>query len=174
MSKPEEIGKRFIEYLKGVVKNKGIVVDLKKGLVKGREFKAWPLIASWCNLENERMRIITQTVAGQFVSYPNGHKECSNIGGSLRILAMRRYKDNPIKGLKLFERHLNKLMGCNSSEEVCEALNSLIRMMKAEGVSINFELLYSDLCYWSEYVKIRWAKGYLKQGGNSVSNTNNG
>jgi len=160
MSKPEEAGKKIIEALLKC-KNKGVIADLKKGLVSGREFKAWPIISHHCNLEDDRMRIITQTIFGHFVSYPGGHKAGKNFGASLGLLAIRRNKNDIKRGIKLYERHLNKLFGCPTSQDVCEALGYLIRMMKGEGVHIDFESLYIDLCYWSERVRIRWAKGYL-------------
>lgn len=176
MSKPEETGKRIIEDLQRMCGNKSIVADLKRGLVSGREFKSWPIISQWCDIENERMRIITQTIAGLFASFPKSHKPGKNFGASLRQLAMRRKKENPLRGWKIFKRHLNRLFECFSSQEVCEALGFLIRMMKSEGVHVDFERLYIDLCYWSEPVRIRWSKGYLiKEGGKKdVSDTDNG
>lgn len=163
MSKPEETGKKFIDYLKGISSNKSIIADLKRGLVNGREFKAWPVVSHWCDLKNNRMRTITQTIAGQFVSYPGGHSTGKNFGVSLRLLAIRRNKDNPERGIKLFERHLNKFLGCQTSQDLCEMLGYYFRMMKSEGIRIDFEKLYIDLCYWSEPVRIRWAKGFLSK-----------
>jgi CRISPR type I-E-associated protein CasB/Cse2 len=172
MNKPEETGKEFIEFLKNI-NSKALIADLKRGLVSGREFKAWPIISQWCNLENDRMRIITQTIAGQFVSYPKGHNPGKNFGASLNLLALRRNKENPLRGLKLFERHLNRIFCCSTSQEVCEVLGYYFRMMKSEGVRIDFERLYIDICYWSDSVRIRWAKGYLTKEVKDVSDTSN-
>jgi CRISPR type I-E-associated protein CasB/Cse2 len=164
--RPEEQGKKLIEDLFALKNDKTIMANLKKGLIEERSFKAWPILRRWCDIENNRERTITLTVAGYFATYLEGHKSSlirgeNNFGTSLRNLALCKNPGISIsEALSLNERHLFKLLKCESYDVVCERIGFFIRMMKSNGIFIDFIELYADLCYWGTNVRIRWTENY--------------
>jgi CRISPR type I-E-associated protein CasB/Cse2 len=51
------------------------------------------------------------------------------------------------------------LLACDR-DEICERLRPVIFTAKAKGISVNYEELFADLCYWSDNVKACWAREY--------------
>ena len=119
--------------------------------------RSWPYIASWCDLENKRERVITQTISAGFATFETSSPG-TNLGDTLRLLAMGDSKSE--QGLKSFEGRFRRFLTCSSAEEVCTLLPGIIRAGKSKAIPINFVKLYEDLLYWGEKVKIRWSKSF--------------
>jgi CRISPR type I-E-associated protein CasB/Cse2 len=58
-----------------------------------------------------------------------------------------------------FDARFRRLLGCDR-DEIRERLRPAIFAAKAKGISVNYEELFADLCYWGDNVKARWAREY--------------
>jgi CRISPR system Cascade subunit CasB len=47
-----------------------------------------------------------------------------------------------------------------SRDEVCGRVSRLVLFAKSKEVRVNYDQLYSDLLYWSNVVRVRWAKSF--------------
>jgi CRISPR type I-E-associated protein CasB/Cse2 len=145
--------------------------SLRKSLSPTLAHKAWPYLVRWCDLNNDRMRCITQHVAA-FFSAHQAHAECDNLGSSLRALALSRGSENAID---VHERYLKRILAARDSESLCTRLEFVMRMLKSHGIPVNYETLYKDIVYWNERTQIQWANSYyIGKEDQNVSDENNG
>lgn len=152
---------RFLAWAADAVKRKdrGTLADLRHGFSPATEYRAWPHIAPWCDLTNDRERRIWITVAAGFATLERSVR-CGNLGVTLRGLALHNTNGKSEDALTSFDARFRRLLTCVSAEEVCEHLPGIIRAAKAKEIPIDFEQLFNDLRYWREKTKVRWAAAY--------------
>ncbi len=159
---PQTKIQRFLEWAKGRVtaKDRGTLADLRRGFSPGTEHRVWRHIALYCDLSKERERIIWQTIAAGFATHEATVK-LGNMGSTIRRLALDGATGSPEDALKSFDARFRRLLTCDSAVEICERLPGIIRAAKSKNSTpIDFETLYTDLIYWGERVKLRWAASY--------------
>lgn len=157
MANPNERAADFVADLQARREDRGLMANLRRGLSAATADRAWPYIARWCNLKNDRQRTIFQTVAASFAFNPHTTSE-GNMGTTMRELATGGGRGDD--GLKTFETRFRRFLSCATSVEVCQRLPTVIRTTQAKGVAINHEELFKDLHYWGDRVKVRWAQAY--------------
>lgn len=146
---------KFLEYLRRNVADKGMMADLRRGFSAGTEQRAWPYIASWCNLADSKQKVIWLVIAAGFATLGGTDAKAGNMGATLRKIAGST-KD----GLKSFEGRFKRLITCHTAEEVCERLPGIIRTAERKSVGVDLELLFWDLVKWGEDSKVKWASVY--------------
>lgn len=164
---------RFLNFAQKCVqsKDRGVLADLRRGFSAGTADRCWPYIARYCDLSRNRERIIWQTIAAGFATH-EATVTGGNFGKTLRSLAIEGAAGNPDDALKSFDARFRRLLTCHNSEEVCQLLPGIIRAAKNKNnIPIDYERLFTDLWYWGERVKLRWAVSYwgkqedISQGG---------
>ena len=148
----------FIRFLKKTSKtdNRAVLADLRRGFSKATEKRAWRHIGAYCDLDNERERVIFQTVAACYAVNPlNDVDKESNFGTSARQL-----KEN----FPTIEATFQRLLNCRRPEDVCQRLPSIVLAMKAKGVAVNWKRLMRDLLYWNNRAKSGWAAQFWPYG----------
>ncbi|NWH06832.1 type I-E CRISPR-associated protein Cse2/CasB [Desulfobacter latus] len=152
----------FLKWAKGRVeaKDRGVLADLRRGFSPGTEHRCWPYIAVYCDLSKKRERIIWQTVAAGFATFEQT-ADSGNLGAVMRRLALDGVSGSPEDALRSFDARFRRLLTCDSAVDVCERLPGIIKAAKSKNIiPIDFEVLYKDLFYWGERVKLRWATSY--------------
>lgn len=147
----------LMKFLYSVKEDRGVMADLRRGFNEDTQNRTWPHIAQFCDLNNNRERIIVQTVAAGFATCKESAKG-GNIGATMRKIAMGDGKGK--EGLSSYEARFRRILSASSAEELCGFLPGIIKTAEGKGVGINFYQLYRDLFYWSEKVKINWAAEY--------------
>lgn len=149
---------KLISFLEKHKDNRGMMADLRRGFSKTTECRAWPHIAPFCELRNERERKIVQLIAAGFATHL-GSAGSGNMGGVLRKIAEGDGKGE--KGLKTFEGRFRRLLAASSSDELCDLLPGIIRTAERKGISIDFKRLFWDLISWEKKdIKLKWASSY--------------
>ena len=147
----------FIEYLTKLKNDRGVMADLRHGFSETTEHRAYPHIASWCDITNNCERKIFLLIAAGFAI----HKKAVNFGNMGTVLKKIATGDGQGNdGLKTFEARFRRLISCDKAEEICERLPGIIKLTEKKGVPINFVQLYYDLQYWNNDKKINWAAEY--------------
>lgn len=148
---------RFLAHLGTQTGDRGVMADLRHGLSRATEYRAWPHVAPWCKLDNERDRRIWLIVAAGFAIHQRS-AQTGNMGTVLRSLATSGGRG--AEGLSTFDARFRRFLSCASSAEACDHLGGVLRAAERSGVMVNFSQLYLDLIYWGERVKVRWATEY--------------
>lgn len=149
---------RFLVHLEGLTMDRGVMADLRHGLSKATEYRAWSHVAPWCTgFDHERERRIWLTVAAGFAIHQRT-SETGNMGTVARALATGQGRDD--KGLATFDARFRRFLSCSSASEVCDHLGSVLRTAEGHGVPVNFVQLFDDLVHWGDKVKVRWATEY--------------
>jgi CRISPR type I-E-associated protein CasB/Cse2 len=159
---------RFLDRLLGFVRqeDRGALADLRHGFSPGTEYRAWPYLASVCNLTNDAQRHIWLTIAAGFATHRGSDARAGNMGNTLRKLATGQPGESKEKALKSFDARFRRLLTCDTPEELCERLRSVIRAAERKGIGIDYERLFWDLQTWHKpesKVKLRWAQSYWEQ-----------
>jgi CRISPR type I-E-associated protein CasB/Cse2 len=143
-------------------KARGILADLRHGLLKTTEYRAWPHILgiNAYAFDNPTDKTIWLTVAyGMALLLDPKYQAYGNLGATLKEIAQGQGEE----GLNTFAGRFRRLLACGRPEEVCRQLPSIFRAAKQRQVPIDFKKLYWDLFFWSKAekkVKIKWAKAY--------------
>jgi CRISPR system Cascade subunit CasB len=145
----------FLDYLAARVEDRGMMADLRHGLSRSTEYRAWPHIVPWCRrFEDDRERRIWLTTAAGFAMHQRT-SDSGNMGTSLRHIAKGDGRGQ--EGLSTFDARFRRLLACSSASEVCDHLGGVLRASERKDVPINFAQLFTDLECWGEGVKVRWA-----------------
>jgi len=129
-----------------------------------RQMPAWPILARFGGIptENQHKPEVVRTVAGLLAMSGFKHaKGAKNFGFACR----RLLADDERKSLYKPEqtgpvaRRVQHLLTA-TREEICPRVCQLARRIENEGATIDFEQLYTDLLYWSDKVKARWAQQF--------------
>ncbi len=156
-TKRESRIERFLQHLASQAEDRGVMADLRHGLSRATEYRAWPHIAPWCRLDDESERRIWLTTAAGFAIHQKT-TDSGNTGTVLRIIAMGDGRGE--EGLKTFDARFRRLLACSSAPEVCDHLAGVLRAAERKSVPVNFAQLFTDLEYWGSRVKVRWATEY--------------
>jgi CRISPR type I-E-associated protein CasB/Cse2 len=136
----------LLAYLRQLKDDRGAMAELRRALNPAQRHRAWPLLARVGGIGNPRI----EAVAGLFAYHPDETTE-GNLGTTCRLL-LRGEKDT-------FDARFRRILSCDR-EEICERLRPIIFAAKSRGIGVNYEELLTDLCYWGDSVKARWAKEY--------------
>jgi CRISPR type I-E-associated protein CasB/Cse2 len=142
---PKEAAIQLLTYLRTLRADRGAMADLRSALNPARRARAWPLLARVGGIG----RPIFETVAGLFAYHPEETSE-GNIGTLCRLLAAENNS---------FDGRFRRLISCDR-DEIYDRLRPVILAAKSKGITVNYQELFVDLCYWGDQVKSRWAREY--------------
>ena len=142
-------------------KKLAVMADLRCGLIPSREFRAWPHIAR-CgfNLELDRERVPALVTAFAFACQPESAPDKENMGDILRKVACG---NGGADGLSTFALRFNRILACETQQELALHLKTVLAMCKTQGIPINHTRLFWDLVKWDkdDTVKREWANHYF-------------
>lgn len=142
---PQETAAKLLANLRKLRNDRGAMADLRCALNPTRRARAWPLLAQVGGID----RPIFETIAGLFAYHPE-ETNTGNLGTTCRHLAGENNS---------FEGRFKRLLSCDR-DEVCERLRPIVLAAKAKGIPVNYQELFTDLWYWGDNVKARWAREY--------------
>jgi len=142
---PKETATRLLEYLRRLKNDRGAMADLRCALSPGKLPRAWPLLARVGGIGKPRV----ETIAGLFAYHPKD-THTGNLGTTCLLLKGQN---------KSFDARFHRLLACHR-DEICERLRPVILAARARGIAVNYEQLFTDLSYWSNKVRERWAQEY--------------
>lgn len=149
--------KGFVKFLQDNSGNTGVMADLRKGFSSATAMYSWRHISRFCSLDKDRERTIGETVGAAFATHPmfqESDAKTPNMGTVMRKIAG--------DDLATFESRFRRILTCDSAEEVCSLLRGVISAAKSRAVPVPvpYLSLISDLEYWGQRVKVRWASEF--------------
>jgi CRISPR type I-E-associated protein CasB/Cse2 len=147
--------------------DRGKLAALRRGFSEVSAHYAWPHIAPWCDITDERQRIIWLCVAAAAATLqPHGlvRTGVGNMGATLRRLALGEGGQKADKALNSFEARFRRLLTCPTTDDLCRHLPRVIRAAAANDRPVDARMLFFDLQDWENRekrdVRVEWARGY--------------
>ncbi|MCU0848441.1 MAG: type I-E CRISPR-associated protein Cse2/CasB [Spirochaetes bacterium] len=159
----------LLDYLVKKKDDRGLMADLRCALVESKRFRAYPHLGYFGGIGDEHEARVKQTVAGLFASHPE-----PTLKGNIGSLCFQLCSDDERNELRKVDskpgtmaKRLQYLIASNR-DEICERVKRIVLRAKAEGLPVNYVLLESDLIYWGDNVKTRWATSFWASGAEVV------
>lgn len=143
-----------------VAKDRGALADLRHGVAGAAAHRAWPHLAPFCDLRNEKALSAYLVVGAGFAMHETTAPSAGNFGNTLRRIAVEGKGSDKTEALNSFAARFRRLLTCDTTEEVCKHLPGILRAAARKAVPVNYGLLLEDLLQWDESVKLRWASAY--------------
>lgn len=140
--------------------NRGALADLRCTLVESRKHRAWPLLASFGGIGEKHPERVIQTIAGLFAHHPLP-TATGNMGDTCRGLMSDDERAEYLQERKIgpMTRRFQHLLAA-SHDEVCKRTVRVVLYAKSKELPVNYEQLLHDLRYWSDSVRVQWAKSF--------------
>ncbi len=123
------------------------------------EYQSWEYIAQYgANLEFSDSRLAYAIIFAAVARDAKGKDGTLNLGTSL----LKAYDDN--RDSAPARSKLRRLLACDSVDEVCGVLRSILKLIGSKAVRISYETLLYDLKGFhskGEQVKARWAQSFF-------------
>ena len=137
----------FLTYLQRYRHDRGALANLRGALSDARRPNAWPLLAAFKEaIGNSAF----ETIAALWAFNPELNVPAGNLGD---ILAKLKGENSS------FEGRFKRLLTCDRGE-LAVRVAPVVRAAQAKGLRVNYTQLLSDLLWWGEEVKVRWAKSF--------------
>jgi CRISPR system Cascade subunit CasB len=153
---PQEAASAFLAHLRRLRDDRGALAKLRGALKPSLRHRAWPLLAAVGGIG----RPIHETVAGLYAYHPD-ETSAGNLADTCRQLSGAHNS---------FDGRFRRLLSCDR-EELCARLAPVVLAAKAKGIPVNYHRLFCDLCYWSDHVKVEWARAFWGAGADTESAT---
>ncbi len=145
--------------------DRGKLASIRRGFSDATAIYAWPYIAPYCDMTDEKQRAVWLTVAAAAATLmPEGLERTNvgNMGATMRRLALGDGSGKKSdEALKSFEARFRRLLSCQTTQELCRHLVRVIRAAVAKGKPVDVTKLFFDLCDWeARDVRVEWAQGY--------------
>jgi CRISPR system Cascade subunit CasB len=120
------------------------------------EYQSWEYLAPFgVNLEHTRERKAFATVAAALARAKPKSDGTLGIGRAIAS-AFDGGKDNDQA-----KARLRRLLACDSSEEACDILRPLLRLVASRGAAVCHARLLRELLYFSERTREIWAQDFF-------------
>lgn len=143
----------LLDYLNKKKEDRGVMADLRCALIENKRFRAYPHLGRFGGIDSKDS-LIVQTIAGLFASHSEITQK-GNIGDLCRKLCRKEedFEKGPMA------KRLQYLLSSNR-DEICDRVKRLVLRAKSEGIPVNYAQLESDLIYWGDKVKTKWAAAF--------------
>ena len=160
-SKEEAFVKTVIERLKGPDTSFGAL--LRRADNPATEYQSWEYLCRWCDIEKSwkyKPYALVGAALARAKQQTNGHL---GIGRAIAQCYSDEGKSNgneqPAARAKL-----RRLLACDTAEEACGILRSLLSLIGSRNIQLNYAGLLKDLLYSNEWfndrVKAKWARDF--------------
>jgi CRISPR system Cascade subunit CasB len=143
---PKERATQVLGFLRRHKADRGAMANLRCALTDARRCRAWPLLGEIGGIGDTTV----ETVAGLYATHPE-ETDRGNLGSLYRTLSGEN---------NTFEGRFKRLLTCATREEACAHLRPLVTAAKAKGFKVNYHQLIVDLLFWSENVRVGWARSF--------------
>ena len=151
----------LVQWLRTQKERRGVLAQLRCGIVPGKQQRAWPLLAPFDGIEGHKGEVV-RTIAALYAAHP----EESTSGSMGSVCRELRSGEELIDDEKFgpMSMRFQHLLAAETAE-VCPRVVRLILRAKTKGISINYMQLQEDLLQWAmpqkrRRVQERWAQQF--------------
>jgi CRISPR system Cascade subunit CasB len=137
--------------------DKAIGARLRRADNPATEYQSWEyLVPFGVNLEHARERRAFGTVAAALAHAKPEADGKLGIGGAIAAAY-----DGDSENKQAIAR-LRRLLACTSSEEACDILRPLLRLVASRGAAVSYTQLLRNLLCFSERTREHWAQDFFR------------
>lgn len=155
----------LMDWLRRQKEQRGVLAQLRCGLVKSKEQRAWPLLARFDGIEGYKGQVV-RTIAALYASHPEETNTANKSNMGTLCLRLCGDGETPWQDEKPgpMAMRLQYLLAAET-EEICQRVARLVLRCKSSGIPVNYEQLYTDLLHWEkpsarERVRQSWAQHF--------------
>lgn len=152
-------GHAFVKYIIERIKNdNGFAASLRRADNPSTEYQSWEHLSKWCDLDKPWEVLPFATIAAAVAKVKPSRNGSMGIGQAL----VACYSDSGNNGRTSdsAKSKLRRLLACETAEEACRILRSLLQLVASRGASVDYGTLLDDLLWFSDKTKQRWAIGF--------------
>ena len=124
---------------------------------------AWEHLVAWCDITKEWERLPFALIGAAVADVLPDADGKADLGELLRKCC-----SSP-DDMEREKRRLRRILSCDSTAELCNVLRPVLKYLQSNSkVPIGYATLLSDILYFSERVKLRWAESFF---GNKIGET---
>lgn len=153
---------RFIHFvIDRCKKDKGFAAKLRRADNPNTEYQSWEILGPWIDLENKFQRLPYATV-GSAIS--RAKLEANGNLSLGKAIAMAYAEKGATEYSDQAKARLRRLLACNDVEEACRIIRSVLTLVQSKANQpLDYAKLLSELRYFGEKTKTRWAKDFYGQ-----------
>lgn len=141
-------------FLRDSRENTGRMAGLRCLLRPSQRMRGWMALGQLPGAIGDR---IVETIAGLYAMHPlESTDENYGFGSTCRKLARLRGNSDDSSPL---DTRFRRLLAC-TREDLLSHLPEMMMGLKSADIPVNYGALYTDLQYWSDRVRERWAIQY--------------
>ena len=158
----------LLERLRKHKEDRGMMANLRCVLVDNKKHRAWPALNRLgVKIDDDMLAY----VAGLFATHPEVTPN-GNLGVTCRNIEQRRREQRSDDNkLTPTERRFQHLLAAEKGDELNKRILRMILMAKSQDVAVNYEQLETDLRFWNDDKKTKWAAAFWAPGTVPVSMT---
>jgi CRISPR system Cascade subunit CasB len=157
MSDVQSKAKAFVSFILSRKEDRGFLARLRKAQSKTTEHEAYEILAPWIDLESRKMREIYGTVGSLLSMHKKSSSNGKGVGFSL-LAASGFDRESPAPRARL-----RRLLACDDVIEVLPHVKASLKLAASKDASIDYSQVLSDLVWFGDRVKARWAKEYYSR-----------
>jgi CRISPR system Cascade subunit CasB len=151
----------LLDQLRRHKEDRGMMANLRCALVESKKHRAWPVLHRLgIKITNDVATIVAALYATHQEETPNG-----NFGATCRsIQKCRNEKSGDDNKLTPTEQRFLHLLAAEFGDELYSRVTRMVLMAKSQNVPVNYEQLETDLKFWSDRTKTKWAASFWTPG----------
>lgn len=117
---------------------------------------AWEHLVAWCDIGKDWERLPFALIGAAIANELPSVDGETNLGGLLRKCC------SSADDMEREKRRLRRVLSCDSIPELCVVLRTTLKYLQSNSsVKIGYAGLLSDILYFNERVKLRWAESFF-------------
>lgn len=153
---------QFVQFIiERCKQDKGFAARLRRADNPATEYQSWEVLGPWVDLENNFQRlpyaVITASIARAKVDF-NGNLSLG------KAIAMAYAEKGSTQYSDQAKARLRRLLACDDVAEVCRVIRPVLTLIDSKvSQALDYSKLLSELRYFGERSKIRWAQDFYSQ-----------
>ena len=147
----------FVDYvLSRLESDRGMGAKLRRADNPDTEYQSWEYLARFTDLENDRRRRAFALVGAALARDKPDRNGSLGLGRAIAA-AYDQGADN-----KQARARLRRLLACASTDEACDVLRPMLRLVASRQDGLDYVRLLNELLYFNEKTKTRWAGDFFQ------------
>lgn len=149
---------QLLEKLRRRKDDRAVMASLRCTLMDSQKHRAWPVLNRLgVNINNREAAV----VAALYATHAKEDEDTGNLGDTCRqIQNSRGERSNDDNRLTPIERRFLHLLAAERGDELFQRVARIVRLAKSQNVAVNYDQLETDLRFWGDRTKSKWASSF--------------
>lgn len=156
---------QFVEFvIERCKQDKGLAARLRRADNPATEYQSWEVLGPWVNLDEVWQRLPYATVAAAIARAKMEKNGSLSLGQGIAHCYADKLVANDSQSPA--NTRLRRLLACNDVQEVCRVIRPILTLISSKvDQPLDYGQLLSELRYFGEKSKIRWAQDFYRRAG---------